>query len=50
MSEPLFVCKCGFKCVEGQLAKTEGFCPKCGEGREEHTSKYAKAKYTKRVV
>jgi len=25
----MFYCKCGFKCVEGQLAKTDGDCPKC---------------------
>jgi len=49
MSE-LYTCKCGFKCVEGQLAKSEGYCPKCGEGRADMIEKHAKAKYSKRVV
>jgi len=31
MSENMFFCKCGFKSVEGQLAKTDGNCPKCGK-------------------
>lgn len=40
MSEELFVCKCGFKCVESQLAKTDGVCPKCGKGRKDTMQKY----------
>ncbi len=31
MQENYFGCSCGFKCVESQLAKTEGACPKCGK-------------------
>ena len=38
----MFYCQCGFKCVEGQLAKTEGNCPKCGKGRAELKAKFAK--------
>lgn len=30
MSDTYFGCACGFKCVESQLSKTEGACPKCG--------------------
>jgi len=50
MNDQMFQCKCGFKCVEGQLAKSEGYCPKCNEGREDLVAKHAKAKYTKRVM
>jgi hypothetical protein len=39
MSE-MFFCKCGFKCVEGQLAKSEGNCPKCGKGNATLKEKY----------
>jgi hypothetical protein len=39
MSE-MFFCKCGFKCVEGQLAKTDGKCPKCSKQRADMKSKY----------
>ena len=31
MSEQMFFCKCGFKCIEGTLAKTDGNCPKCNK-------------------
>lgn len=48
MSEELFVCKCGFKCVEGQLAKSDGFCPKCGNGQPDKVSKYDSTKLVKR--
>ncbi len=44
----VYVCKCGFKCDEGQLAKTEGFCPKCNEGRADMLAKHSKASYTKK--
>jgi len=42
MSETYFHCKCGFKCVEGQLAKTDGACPseKCKVKRADMASKY----------
>lgn len=50
MAENIYQCKCGFKCVESQLSKSEGYCPKCQEGREDIVSKHAKAKYTKRVM
>jgi len=50
MSEEMYACKCGFKCVISQLAKSDGFCPKCGEGRSEHIEKFAKANYSKRVM
>jgi len=38
--EQYFACKCGFKCVENQLAKTEGACPKCGSRNENMKNKY----------
>ncbi len=50
MTDTMYACKCGFKCVDTQLAKSEGFCPRCGEGREDMTTKFAKAKYSKRVM
>lgn len=42
MSETYFHCKCGFKCVEGQLAKTDGKCPKvsCQHGRKDMIEKF----------
>jgi len=30
MTEEIFACKCGFKCVVSTLYKTDGACPKCG--------------------
>jgi hypothetical protein len=50
MSENIFACKCGFKCVESQLGKSEGFCPKCNEGREDMIAKHSGAKWQKRKV
>ncbi len=41
MSEELFVCKCGFKCVQSQLYKTDGNCPVCGK-KHPHAESYAK--------
>lgn len=38
----MFSCACGFKCVEGQLSKTEGACPKCGSRTLSNKAKYAK--------
>ena len=40
--ENYFTCGCGFKCVEGQLAKTEGACPKCGKRTASNKAKFAK--------
>lgn len=40
MAENYFACACGFKCVEGQLAKTEGACPKCGKRTEQNKAKF----------
>lgn len=42
-SEPMFYCSCGFKCVEGQLAKSGGNCPVCKKGRNDLKSKYGGA-------
>jgi len=39
----IFYCSCGFKCVEGQLAKSAGKCPKCQKGRTDLVSKYGGA-------
>lgn len=50
MSEELYVCKCGFKCIMGQLAKTDGYCPVCKEGRADMIEKHAKAQWSKRKV
>lgn len=36
----MFFCSCGFKCVEGQLAKSGGKCPKCAKGRKDMTDKF----------
>lgn len=49
MSE-IYQCKCGFKCVESQLGKTEGYCPRCNEGRADMIEKHGKAKWSKRGV
>ncbi len=38
----MFFCECGFKCVEGQLAKTGGECPRCKKGRADLKARYAK--------
>ena len=43
-NEQMFMCSCGYKCVEIQLAKTDGKCPKCGKD----TPKAIKSKYTDR--
>jgi len=49
MAEEYYVCKCGFKCVIGQLAKSEGYCPKCGEGRADLIAKHNKSNYSKKA-
>jgi len=49
MSENIYQCKCGFKCVESMLAKTQGYCPVCKEGRKDNIEKYATTNYQKRV-
>lgn len=49
MSDVMFQCKCGFKCVDTQLSKSEGYCPKCNEGRSDMLEKHGKHQYTKRV-
>lgn len=38
----MFQCSCGFRCVEGQLAKTNGACPseKCKKVRKDMAAKY----------
>jgi len=40
MGDTYYACKCGFKCVEGQLAKTDGNCPKCGKGTQAMKDKF----------
>lgn len=40
MTENLFACKCGFKCVESQLAKTDGDCPKCKNSKHTFKAKW----------
>ncbi len=42
MTEQMFSCSCGFKSVEGQLAKTNGACPRCGLRTESNKLKYDK--------
>lgn len=42
----MFMCSCGFKCIEIQLAKTEGKCPKCGK----RAPKTIANKYTDEVL
>jgi hypothetical protein len=44
MSENYFTCACGFKCVEGQLAKTSGACPRCGKRTESMKLKFSSEK------
>jgi hypothetical protein len=41
MTEEMFACKCGFKCVMSTLYKTDGKCPKCGKNLASPTE-YAK--------
>jgi hypothetical protein len=50
MSDAIYQCKCGFKCVESMLSKTEGYCSVCKEGRADMLEKYGKAKWSKRVI
>ena len=40
MADEIYACVCGFKCVESQLAKTEGACPKCGRRSAKNKEKY----------
>ncbi len=49
MSENLFGCRCGFKCVESQLAKSDGYCPVCGEGRPDLVARHDRSKLLRRV-
>lgn len=44
MQENYFGCSCGFKCVESQLAKTEGACPRCGKRTQAMKDKYSSEK------
>ncbi len=46
MSDIVIGCSCGFKCVESQLAKTEGACPKCGKRSAEMKQKYSTSEMT----
>lgn len=48
MSDEYYTCKCGFKCVLGQLSKTDGYCPKCNNGREDIVAKHATGKWLKK--
>jgi len=43
MADDIFACVCGFKCVESQIAKTEGACPKCGKRSANMKAKYGSA-------
>lgn len=36
----MFQCVCGFRCVESQVAKTEGSCPKCNKTRADMKAKF----------
>lgn len=45
----MYICKCGFQCVEGQLGKSEGYCPKCGNGRADLIEKHSPQKWQKKV-
>lgn len=45
MTEAIFQCKCGFKCVESQLAKSEGACPSCKQTRKDMSTKYGGVAY-----
>lgn len=40
MTENLYACVCGFKCVESQLAKSQGACPSCGKRSLANKEKY----------
>lgn len=40
MAAEMFGCSCGFLCVESQLAKTQGACPKCGLRTAYYRAKY----------
>jgi len=40
MTDEMFACSCGFKCVDTQLAKSEGACPKCGKRTTKNKDKY----------
>ena len=42
MAENVVGCSCGFKCVESQLAKSEGACPKCGLRTADNKVKFGK--------
>jgi hypothetical protein len=42
MAENVFGCACGFKCVDSQLAKSEGACPKCGLRTVDNKAKFGK--------
>lgn len=44
MENNIFGCACGFKCVESQLAKTSGACPKCGKRTESMKLKFSSEK------
>ena len=49
-NDEMFCCgNCGFKCVESQLSKSEGYCPKCDYGRPDLVDKHAKKNMVKRV-
>jgi len=48
MTDTIFACRCGYKCVETQLAKTDGFCPRCNEGRPDMMARHDKTKFVKR--
>lgn len=49
MSEEIYCCgKCGFKCVISQLSKSEGYCPKCGNGRADLVEKHKPQNWVKR--
>lgn len=49
MSDAIYYCKCGYKCLESSLAKSDGYCPVCKFGRQEHVAKYDSSKSTKKV-
>jgi len=49
MAEEIYACKCGFKCVISQLAKSEGYCPKCDQGRADLIEKHKPSNMVKRV-
>lgn len=45
MTENFFGCSCGFRCVESQVAKTMGACPKCGRRSVAMRTKYAEENF-----